>query len=389
VRLDSTRKAVSAPSENSQQPTTRSFVDSIESTAVRQILSRFPTSEEMARNINSTEFSETLFTSRTEGDRTEYTLPKNIEDFRDSLVVMSIVKLCELKQWIPVLSSKELPKGVLETKDGAYLAGFVSAASRLRTGPLNEGTTKFAKGIRAHQTYSIEKKYGQSRHLRTGGQNKISEVLSSMKGFTKEYWGLRASLVSLFKSVPPCEVTDLTSYVRSKESILRTIKTKLQSQNGGCYRAEELAYLQERNASTIILMNRFLGRLERPDEDLAKNFEDLYAPVKTAIDQADSEVKANLSARARILFPNDNKKKSKQWAQKPLSEKLADLSEDKLKEFLPETLPGIVALPVAIEGNQTDKNKAIGRRYAPCQDVPGAQDVVLSWYSNFDSSLED
>lgn len=117
------------------------------------------------------------------------------------------------------------------------------------------------------------------------------------------------------------------------------------------------------------------------------HFDELYAPVKTTVEAADNEIKANLASRARILFPNDNKKKTQQWAKKTLAEKLSDLSEDKLQEFMPETLPGIMALPVDVTGNVTQRQNAIRQRYARVANDERAQEVITSWFSNFDSSL--
>jgi len=210
-----------------------------------------------------------------------------------------------------------------------------------------------------------------------------------MKGFTTTYWGLRSTITALFKSLPVIEVTDLSTYVRSKEELLKTVKTRLACENGGCYRPEELRFLSGRYNKAKATLNGFLARIERPDEELATHFDELYAPVKTIVDAADNEIKANLASRARILFPNDNKKKSQQWAKKTLAEKLSDLPEDKLKEFVPETLPGIMALPVAVEGNSKQRSEAITRRYKPSADSESAQEVVTSWYSSFDSSLEE
>jgi hypothetical protein len=318
------------------------------------------------------------------------TVPKNIEDFRTSTMMMAILKIFELKEWIPALSTKELPSAVLETKEGSFFAGFVSGATRQKTGSLESGTSKYNRGIRAFQTYCVERKFGKTRHLRTGGLDSLNKRLSEMKGFTTTYWGLRSTITALFKSLPVREVSDLSSYVRSKEELLKTIKTRLACENGGCYRPEELRFLSAKYNSAKETLNAFLARIERPDEELAAHFDELYAPVKTSVDAADNEIKANLASRARILFPNDNKKKSQQWAKKTLSEKLLDLSEDKLKEFMPETLPGVMALPVPVEGESLDqRNQAIRSRSARNADNERAMEVVTSWFSNFDSSLEE
>jgi len=181
----------------------------------------------------------------------------------------------------------------------------------------------------------------------------------------------------------------LQTFVKSKEELTKAVKTRLHFENGGCYRPEELSYLSERYQGVKEILNLFLVRMERPDESFARDFEEIYAPVKTAIDSADSEIRANLASRARILFPNDNKKKTQTWAKKALSEKLLDLSDDKLKEFVPESLPGISANPIPIEGdNPTIKNQAIQRRYSTLSSE-GAREVVTSWYASFDPAFRE
>jgi hypothetical protein len=342
----------------------------------------------MARNMTNTNWTETLFVSNKKGDQTFVTVPKNIEDFRDSLMMMSILKAYELKQWIPSLSSVELPKAVLDTKEGAFFAGFVAAATCEQTGQLHDASTKYGRGIRAFQLFSVEKKVGKLRHLKTGGMEALTERLSNMKGFTQMYWGMRGSLVTLFKSLKPVKATDLKTYVKSKEELLKTVKTRLHYENGGCYRPEELTYLADRYQSQKGGLNAFIARLERPDESLAERFEEIYAPVKTMVETADNEIKANLAARSRILFPNDNRKQTQTWIRKPLSEKLAGLSDEKLKEFLPETLPGIIAKPVPISGDVRKRNSLLGHRYDTVKDEL-AMGVVTSWYANFDSSLSE
>jgi hypothetical protein len=342
----------------------------------------------MARNVTNTNWDESLFVSKLVNNQMMVTLPCNIEDFRESTMLMAILKVYELKNIIPSLSTKDLPKAVLETKEGAFFAGFVSAATRSTTGPLEQGTSKYSRGIRAFQIYCVEQKYGKARQLRTGGHDSLNKRLSEMKGFTTQFWGLRSTITALFKSLRPVPVSDVETYVRSKEELLKTIKTRLACENGGCYRAEELRFLAARYGRAKEMLNAFTARLNRPDEELATHFDELYAPVKTIVETADSEIKANLASRARILFPNDNKKKTQQWIKKTLADKLSDLDESKLSEFMPETLPGIRALPVDVQGTPEQVQQAIRRRYVQCADDQNAQEVITSWYSNF-ASLTD
>jgi len=377
-------RVVSTQGSATQITQLKSFMDEIESATVKQLLQRFPTTEIAARSINSSDWSSTIFVPKMDGNKTYVTIPKNIGNFLDSLMMMSILKIFEIKQWIPTLSSEELPKSVLETKEGAFFAGFVSASLRTETGEMETGSTKYAKGIKAHQTYSVEKAYGKPKHLKTGGMDKVTERLSSMKGFTQAFWGLRGTIVALFKGLPAARVTNIETYMKSKNELLKIVKTRLQYENGGCFRPEELIYLGERYQAARTTLNVFLSLLETPTENLAKNFDAVYAPVKITVETADNEIKANLAARARILFPQDNKKKSQTWARKTLVEKLLDLPEDKLKEFRPETPPGITANITEVS-KEENFSEWLRTRYRVTETNGNETAVIRSWYTTFES----
>jgi len=362
-------------------------MDSIESTAVKQLILKFPVTEMAARKTTDTNWNESLFVYRIDNGIEKITVPKNIEDFTDNLLMISLLKVFETKRWQPVLSATDLPKAVFTTKEGAFFAGYVSASLSEETGPLNDGTSKYSKGVRAYQTYSVEKAYGKARHLKTGGQAKLTAKLSEMKGFTSTYWGLRGSLVALFKSIKPAKVTDLKTYVLSKNELLKNVKTKLQYENGGCYRPQELEYLASRYQNAKTKLNEFLATLDNPSDTLAEKFDEIYAPVKTIVDRADSEIKANLASRARILFPQDKKKSTIQWTKRPLLEKLTTLDEEKLKVFRPETLPGISPEPVTQLDDETTE-ELLHRRYASASEDKQALEVIKSWFATFEDDLE-
>lgn len=301
--------------------------------------------------------------------------------------MMSLLKIMEIKKWRPVLSSSELPKGVLETKEGAFFAGFVSGALSEETGAIDTGTSKYAKGHRAHQIFSVEKTHGKARHLRNGGMSKITERLSSMKGFTQAYWGLRGSLVTLFKGVPSSRVTHLNTYVLHKSELVKIVKTKLQYENGGCFRPEEISYLQDRYQTQRERLNAFISRFENPDMELAESFNQIYAPIKTLVDAADTEIKNVLASRARILFPETKKKSIIAWRSKPLGEKLIDLSEEQMTAFRPESLPGIVSTVVDVNEFATTR-EYLGRKYPQAGGNVPIGEIVTSWYNSYESLNE-
>jgi hypothetical protein len=350
------------------------------------LLNKFPTTEIAARTISVTNWKESMFVSQQEGGNTYVTVPKNIESFMDSLFMISLLKLFEKMRWIPVVSEKDLAPAVLETREGAFFAGFIAASLREEIGPMDTGTSKYAKGVRAFQTYSVEKVRGKSIHLRTGGMDKLTERLSNMKGFTREYWGLRGTLAALFKSVPHGKVTDLGTYFQSKTEIMKNIKTRLAYKNGGVFRPEELICLEQRYRATQTALDSFLARLDNPNEELALYFSDIYSSIRSRVETADNEVRPIMTARARILFPQDKRKKSITWAKKSLQEKLLDLDDEKLVHFLPETLPGIAASGTTqAERGSTQFLRARCSAYGDNQDVMA---VITSWYSEYDSSVQ-
>jgi len=297
--------------------------------------------------------------------------------------MISIVYLCKEKDWRITLSSKELPTNVLETAEGSFFAGFISASSRGETGPLNTGTSKYCKGVKAFQVYCVEKRYGKTEHLRAGGMDKLTARLSVMKGFTKEYWSIRGSIAALFKEIKPVQVTHLETYVRSKTEILKCIKTKLPYNNGGIFRPEEIAYLAGKYSNAKARLDQFVSALDEPTEDLAKNFKSAYAELKsTILDRIDNELKVIMTSRAKYLFPEGKGKKQTKFSKKSLDEKLMELPEEKVNLFKPESLPGINASGTSAreEGTLQWKKDTFSDLYSQNELVTA---VIDSWYSTY------
>jgi hypothetical protein len=363
-----------------------SFVDSIESSSVKRLLEKFPYSEMEAKSINTTDWVNSIFSTKVEGDKQYVTVPKNCESFMDSLFMITLMRVFATLKWIPVLSTRELPTGVLETREGAFFAGFISASLRSTTGPMDTGTTKYAKGVKAFQTFSVEKEFGRSIHLRSGGMDKITERLSVMKGFTKDYWGLRGALAAIFKATKPVKVSHLSTYFKSKSEIMKNIKTKLLFKNGGVFRAEELAYLSQRYSKAQEELESFLLKLDNPTEELAKNFSEYYGRLKSILEQADNEIKPTVTSRARILFPTDKKKNTLKFLKLGLLEKLQTIGDDKMVTFMPETLPGISVFSKAPSEDWGSANfKKL--RYGVYEDQYVVE-VIDSFYGSFDLHQE-
>jgi hypothetical protein len=340
-----------------------------------------------SRTISASDWKDTLFTLRKEGDSDLITFPKNVESFADSLFLLSILKLCVLKRWKIQLSTKELDTKVLESGEGAYFAGFVAMACTSRTGPRITGNTRFSKGAAAYQSYSVERRFGKVPYLRTGGMDSLMKRLSVMKGFTKDYWGLRGTLAALFKSIDPVEVTDLKTYFMPKNEVLKHIRTKLAYENGGLFRTEEIVYLNEGFSSAKQLIQEFDLKLDNPTEEFILNFSKEYAPVKTAVEAVDKSIRLLAVARSKVLFPPGNKKGIKKFKALPLEEKLDRIAEERESLFAPESLPRITKdAESQLKFASPEWRKAT---YTAAYKLPLTRDIIDSWYTTFRSSADD
>jgi hypothetical protein len=309
-----------------------------------KLVRNFPTNEASARGIKSTDFEQSLFNTRTdESGETFITLPKNLESFSDSLLMLSILRTISSLKWTPVVSSEDLKKGILSTTDGEYFCGYVAKATshETETGPREYGSSKFSKGIQAYQHDCIESHVKINRsHLRSV-QHSIGKKLASMTGFTKEYWGLRAAISSIFKQLPRKRVSHLHTWLLPKEELEKqVVKHRMPFENGGVYLPEEILYFREHFKHQVRIVNDFHNRLNKQDEELALQFWELYSPVREATKEMTDALGNVFLARARLVFPQGKSKRTVAWAKKPLLSKVEDLSEDGISEFMPIKLPG-------------------------------------------------
>jgi hypothetical protein len=325
-----------------------------------------------------------MFVTEKRSDGNTYvTVPSNNETHSGSLLYISILRIFAAKGWILTLSTREIPKAVLETTEGAFFAGYVSQSLEESTGPRNMSTSKYARGQYAHQTFSVETAYRKPAHLRVGGQDKIKEALNAMKSFTKEYWGLRSTIIAIFKNVPANRVTHLETFFRSSEDIRKNIKTSFKYQNGGLLRAEELAYLDQRYSNQRTALAAFIDSLTNPTAELAVAFEGRYTNLKTQIDACDNEVRLMLANRSRIAFPNSKKKADIKFSKLSLSEKLSSMDETNLIYWQPSSLPGVNKANVTNTTHEVGSGPwctaSFGERYNNDQLY---RSVIDSWYVN-------
>jgi len=340
-----------------------------------------------SRLVKDDNWSDSLFILRKEGNQELITFPKNLESFADNLFMISLLQIAILKQWTIQLSTKSLDTSVFESAEGPFFAGFVAAACQVKTGAYIHGNTRYSKGVASFQTFSVEKKHGKVAWLRTGGLDNLLARLSGMKGFTKDYWSLRGTIAAIYRMIEPIEVDHLQSYFLPKSEVMKHIKTKLPYNNGGLFRSEEIAYLAGGFQSTETLLSEFLLRLENPSEDFVKNFEAEYAPIKTAIENAERGVRLLAVNRSKLLFPAGTKKGILKFKKLTLEEKLEKLSEDKPQLFEPISLPRLTKQRESQrkEGTPQWRAEVFGTLYTNNL----AKDVIDSWYDKFFSSEED
>jgi len=337
--------------------------------------------------VNDSDWKDSLFILREESGIKLITFPKNMESFADNLFMISLVKLAVLQKWTIQLSSKELPLSVFETSEGAFFAGFISMACHENVGPKISGTTRYSKGSLAYQTYSVEKQFGKLPHLRIGGMDSLMSRLSLMKGFTKDYWSIRGSIAAILKTIKPGKVDDLRTFMLPKSEIMKTIRTKLPYENGGLFRTEEIAALNARYSNVSGLINSFVSKLDNPSEDLARNFQVEYNPVRLAVDKVEKEIKLLTVNRSKVLFPSGKKKSINKFKAKSLEEKLEEVVQNNENLFTPESLPGI-----SREGESKRKPGTFiwkQETYKSTYSEELAKAIIDSWYANFSTEVEE
>jgi len=298
--------------------------------------------EASARGIKSKALGEALFSIHEREGTTFFIVPKNLEAFADNLLMISILKIADLKGYSIVPGEHELPTVVLHTAEAEYFAGYVAQSCRESTGPREKRASKFYKGVLSHQCASVQKAAGtQVGHLNLVDHTP-GRKLAAMTGFVKEYWSLRGAISALFSSIGTNRWTDESTYLKSKQLLeSQVVKRRLPYDNGGVYTVEEILYLKDFFRDKIRIVDAFHDALENPNDDLARSFWERYAPVSRAVKEIQQALGNLFVARARIVFPQkQGSKKQKEWVRKPLPDKLLDLSEDKLKEWFPAKLPG-------------------------------------------------
>lgn len=311
---------------------------------ISNLLSKFPMDEIAARTQN-TQKEKDLFTVYSRDGTNVFVLPKNLSDFKDTTFMYAILSAAEMKGYAFELhSEKELPPKVLKTEDSAFFAGFVRQAKEAEVGERIQATTRYAKGRECFQRLCCERHYGKATHIHRNGSERLKQKMSAQTCFTKEFFTYRSAIQTLFLSLKAPKPGDLTTFMKSKEELIKGIHTQLSWRNRGVFRNEEITYLDSLFHNSIEALNGFIGRIGNPDSLLAEKYEDEYRAVREKVKASEMQVAGLINRRASIVFiPNSKKKKDIEWNKKKLLDKLASIeSKDKIVPFMPASLPGIV-----------------------------------------------
>jgi hypothetical protein len=359
-----------------------------EKNRIQTILGRFPTSEIAARGIDDSK-GKNPFTTYTSEGRTNFVLPKNYEDHGKNVFFISMVAVAVKLGYYLVLGETSVPAAVLNTDEGHFFAGYVNQALASVTGARKTGASKFSKGEQAFQLYCVDTHYKNTRHLRHGGHEKLSRRLSSLKGFTKEWWSTRNHIITLFKALPAKPVTELETFVVSQEELRKLMKTSYSWDNRGIFREEEIAYLKSRYSSMVAEYENFVASTKVPSEALCRSFDALYETAVNPIRRCEQEISAAINLRSQFLFLNSKKKKDIEWNKTKLLDKIEKISdESKFSRFMPDSLPGIrriKALPNIMEAVPQNQ---ITQYWGFPDDNQDAANVCESW-NNFVNLLPE
>jgi hypothetical protein len=308
----------------------------------RVLFDRFPRGEQALRGINATNHEDTLFVTKVystdEGKKTFITVPKNAEQFADSLFMISIFTIIKGLGYEIKASTKEVPVKILATNHSEWFAGYVNAWLDKGGRSAESGSSKYSKGYFSYQSQAIKASHGSKHldHLKLSSDTPGS-FLSKMETFTKEHWGLRAQISLLFKAIAPTKsVIPLHTFLRSAADLQRRkIRKSLPFQNGGVFTPSEVSLMKHQSSAEIAVVDATRTRLNTRDEDLALNFESVISEYRSAMKRLDERAKPIIALRAPILFPKSKRKPDVIWSKKRLDEKLQLMADKDLPAFSP------------------------------------------------------
>lgn len=307
------------------------------------LFNRFPRGEQALRGISATKHEETIFVTKVyeiDGRRKTFiTVPKNSEQFADSSFMLSLFAIIRGLGFEVMESTKEVPSKVLTSHMGEWFVGYVNAwLDSTQVTNAEKGSSKYCKGYFSYQSLAVKASFGSTNldHLKLSSDTP-GALLAKMENFTKEWWGLRAQLASLFKAIAPTKHSvNLSTFLRSAQDLQnKKIRSSLPYENGGVFTPNEIKLLKSQSTNEVSVIESTKLRLNVRDEALALTFEDQLSSYRKAMKAVDDRAKPIIALRAPILFPKSKKKSDVLWSKKKLDEKLILVEEEKLRPFSP------------------------------------------------------
>jgi hypothetical protein len=321
-------------------------------------LAKFPESAVAAKDIKETNWQERLFVPHRDGDKVIVPVPKNINDFSENYLVISILKIIQIRGWEACKSSLEVKTTVLKHEKNMFFAGYVAGCMHDTCGKRIKASNAYERGVLSAQTDAVIASVGnRNAHIRKT-EHTCGKILSEMGGFVREHWATRSAIAMLFKDLPMPKLApeDLPSYMLTGgELIGKIVRKSLPHSNGGIFRKEELAYLNGKYAATQQMLDDIHRHCKAPGSDFANHFWEYIDELSSKAKQIEKDLGVLYAHRAKVLFRQGSKKKADiKWIRLSLEEKIDQLSLSELgKLFDPCGLPGFT--PVTGQARNEDE----------------------------------
>jgi hypothetical protein len=315
-------------------------------TDINRVLAKFPRTAVAAKDIKETNWQERLFVPHKEtDDKIVVPVPKNINDFAENYLIITILKIIQIKGWQAVKSSTEVKPNVYKHEKNMFFAGYVSKCMDDSCGKRIKASNAYERGILSAQTDAVMRQVGnRNAHIRKT-EHTYGKILAEMGGFVREYWAQRGAIAALFKDLPlpKADEDDLKTYLLTGgELIGKIVRKSLPHSNGGIFRKEELAYLNGKYANTQQRLDELHSLCKNPTGRFASTFWEYVDELGADAKKIEKELGVAYATRAKILFRQGSKKKQDiKWVRLSLDEKISTMDGKSFaKLFDPCGLPG-------------------------------------------------
>jgi len=339
------------------------------------MVSKFPLNAASARGVKESDWKKNLLVPHKEEDGQIYVpIPKNIGDHSDNLLMITILKIVQEKEWKTIPSDIEVPLAVLKSEKNMFFAGYVAKSYDDEIGPRIKASNQYERGMLSAQTDAVLHHIGKRNgHIRRTDHT-FGKVLAEMRGFTNQYWGLRGAISRLFHDLPKPKISKEHSHtfmLSGGELIGKIVRKTLPYSNGGIFRKEELAYFNSMWAKTNEQLMEIHKLCNRPTSVFANEFWERMDLLSDKVKEIEKQTGTVYAQRAKYLFRTGSKKKVDiKWTKMSLDDKLSETSPDELRRlFSPLDLPGFPKTAGTIGENSLD-DQYLADKYRIRDDDP-------------------